>query len=155
MPFTGSVFSLLWDFNSGTPPNSNNFPIQLGEDLRDIADGLSRPTAASGLTAGTTQTAAGGTPLTTGWVEFDTVTNPNDAATLPPALVGVQVLVLNVGGNDLQVFAATEALGGAPGGDLIYVSGTPQATFTVVDTTSFTFRCFVAGFWRVFQETPQ
>ena len=40
MPFTGNVFSLLWNFGQGTPLNNNNFPIQLGEDLTDIASAL-------------------------------------------------------------------------------------------------------------------
>jgi hypothetical protein len=76
------------------------------------------------LTAGTTQTAAGGTKITGSMATFSTVANVNDAATLPAALPGMQVTIINNGAQTLQVFALTAALGGAAGGDKINAAAT-------------------------------
>jgi hypothetical protein len=97
-----------------------------------------------GLVAGTTQTAAGGTPITSSIAEFDTVAHNNDAGTLPPAQPGMQIAVINNGANTLQVFAATAALGGAAGGDT--VNG--GASTTITTTTPITiFFSTIAGAW--------
>jgi hypothetical protein len=115
--------------------------------VQDVGVGNSGafPTIAyqANLTAGTTQTAAGGTPIITSMAEFDTVTNNNDAGTLPPAQPGMQINVINNGSHTLQVFAATAALGGIGGGDTVNGSGSA----TVTSTTITIFMCTVQGKW--------
>jgi hypothetical protein len=73
----------------------------------------------NGLVAGTTHSAAGGMAITSSIAEFDTVANTGDAATLPPAKAGMQVVVINNGANSLTIYAATALLGGVSGGDTI------------------------------------
>jgi hypothetical protein len=103
------------------------------------------PTVAyqTALTAGTTQTAAGGTPITSSMAEFDTVTNNNDGGTLPPAQPGMQISVINNGAHTMQVFAATAALGGVGGGDTVNGS----TVTTVTNGTITLFFCTVQGKW--------
>jgi hypothetical protein len=99
----------------------------------------------TGLVAGTTQTAAGGTAITTSMAEFDTVAHTGDAATLPPAQAGMQINVINNGANTLGVFAATAALGGIGGGDTINGS---TAVFNMASPPLVTiFFCTVQGKW--------
>jgi hypothetical protein len=71
------------------------------------------------LVASTTQSAAGGTRISTSLAQFDTVAHNNDAATLPAAQPGMQITVINNGADTLQVFALTAVLGGQSGGDTI------------------------------------
>jgi hypothetical protein len=97
------------------------------------------------LTAGTTQTAAGGTKITSSLATFSTVANVNDAATLPAALPGMQVTVINNGVQTLQVFALTAALGGAAGGDKINAAAT--AITMAGPPTVLLFYCTALGQW--------
>lgn len=65
----------------------------------------------AGLTAGTTQTQAGGLALTTEINEIATVATTNDTVVLPVAAAGRQITIINNGANTLQIFPA-------PGDDL-------------------------------------
>ena len=56
------------------------------------------------VTAGTTQTQAGGTALTAEVNEVSTVANDMDAVTLPTAVAGKRCLVINNGAKRLQIF---------------------------------------------------
>lgn len=97
------------------------------------------------LTAGTTQTAAGGTPITSSIATFSTVAHNGDAATLPPAQPGMQITVVNNGANSLSVFSATQTLGGISGGDKINAAAT---SFSVASPPSITiFYCTAQGQW--------
>lgn len=60
----------------------------------------------AGLTASTTQT-QGQLPLTSIINQISTCANVNDATTLPTAVKGMQVVVVNDGANALQVFPAS------------------------------------------------
>lgn len=102
--------------------------------------------AVSGLTASSTQSAAGGTPITAKFNVFDTVTSSGDAATLPPAKPGMQIYIQNgAASNTMQIFAATQALGGVAAGDKI------GAAATVINLgssrASIIFSCGEVGFW--------
>jgi hypothetical protein len=97
------------------------------------------------LTAGTTQTAAGGTAITGSIATFATVAHNNDAATLPAAKKGMQITVINNGANSLRVFALTQALGGASGGDKINAAAT---SFDIGGPPALTlFFCTADGQW--------
>lgn len=64
-----------------------------------------RLTGQESLTASTTQTQAGGTPITKGASKVTTA-NANDAVTLPKGLSGAQSIIANVSANSLRVFPA-------------------------------------------------
>jgi hypothetical protein len=48
-----------------------------------------------------------------------TVATAGDSVVLPPAVVGLQIIVQNSAANSLNVFPASQAHGGASGGDKI------------------------------------
>lgn len=98
------------------------------------------------LTAGTTQTAAGGTPITSSIAEFDTVATNANSATLPPAQPGMQITVINndASNHTLQIFAATAALGGVAGGDTI--NGSTSFTTAAAPIVTLVF-CTKQGIW--------
>lgn len=107
---------------------------------------FSTQSAYDGLTGSTTHTPAGGTQIQGNQVRFATVANANDAATLPPAKAGMQVVVQNSGVSNLQVWCATAALGGASTSDLVNASAT-SFTITSGSTTPTVFYSFSDGQW--------
>jgi len=68
-----------------------------------VLNALSRSNA-TGITASTTQTQAGGTALTKDNNNITVCANANDAATMPTAVAGAIVLVMNNGAQTLQLF---------------------------------------------------
>lgn len=77
-----------------------------------------------------------------------TVASGNDSVLLPPAVVGLEIKVVNVAAsNSLNVFPSSAAQGGAAGGDSINAlsanSAYAQAAAKVVE-----FTCFTAGVWN-------
>jgi len=62
---------------------------------------------ASGLTAGTTQTQAGGLALTADINEFSTVANSGDTGVLPPAVAGKRCTTINNGANLMRIYPAS------------------------------------------------
>ena len=56
-------------------------------------------------TASTTQTQAGGTPITNALAAITTA-NANDAVTLPKGYVGLEIFIANLSANNLGVFPA-------------------------------------------------
>lgn len=60
----------------------------------------------AGITASTTQT-QGQQPLTSDINEVSTVANANDTVTMPSAVPGMQVIVINNGANTLRIFPAS------------------------------------------------
>ena len=64
-------------------------------------------TVTAGLTASVTQT-QGQVPLVSDLNEFTTVANDGDATTLPSAVAGKEVTILNDGANDLKIFPALD-----------------------------------------------
>jgi len=59
-----------------------------------------------GITASTTQT-QGQQPLTTEINVVTVVANANDVVTLPAAVAGMKIVIINHGANTLQVFPAS------------------------------------------------
>jgi hypothetical protein len=60
----------------------------------------------TGITASTTQT-QGQQPLVSSYNEVSIVANPNDTVTAPAVSAGMQLTIVNNGGNTLQVFPAS------------------------------------------------
>lgn len=109
-------------------------------DPSDVSGVLADQTSvANALTAGTTQTIAGGTAITKTMSRFTTVANSGDAATLPAATVGERRYVFNKGANSLNVFpnASTEVINALSAG----------AAYALAATKGVLFCCMVAGTW--------
>ncbi|MGO4714757.1 hypothetical protein [Bradyrhizobium sp. 2TAF24] len=100
-----------------------------------------------GLTASTVHTQAGATPILASQVGFATVANAGDAAVLPPAKAGMQVDVINHGVQNMAVYPAAQAQGGAVGGDQINTLGQNNPLTAVSNTTPAIFYCLTDGQW--------
>lgn len=96
--------------------------------------------ATDGLTAGTTQTIAGGTSLPYQLNRFTSVGSASDAATLPTAIAGRWRVVMNAdAANTLQIFPAnsTDVINALTGGSSI----------TLAANKVMAFFCAVNGVW--------
>ena len=105
------------------------------DDDSVLMPGLIRHTVTAGITASTTQTQGNG-PLTKDVNQISTVANPNDTVTLPSAVAGYQVYVINDGANTAKVFpASSDNLGS--GVDTATTIGAGQAfLFIAYDDTN-------------------
>ena len=74
--------------------------LSMGDDQLILLD------VNAGLTASTTQTQGQGA-LTAQVNEISTVANDNDTVTLPPAVAGTEIEIINDGANTLQMFPAS------------------------------------------------
>lgn len=93
------------------------------------------------ITAGTTQTQAGGTALTTSVNVVTTVTTSGDGVTLPNAMIGDSVDILNLGANTCTVYP--------PVGGRINQLAT-NAGFTLAANTAVLVQKFTATRWMAF-----
>jgi len=93
---------------------------------------------ATGLTAGTTQTQAGGLDLAAQINEVSTVANSGDTVVLPTAVAGDTCIVVNNGANDMNIFpAVSDDLGaGADTVMTISLAAGDMATFYAYDATN-------------------
>ena len=82
-------------------------------------------------TASTTQTQAGGTPITNA-IAVVTTANANDAVTLPKGYVGLEIFIANVSALALQVYPAV--------GDSIGVGGA-NASYSQTASMSAIYKC--------------
>lgn len=94
----------------------------------------------TGVTAGTTQTQAGATALTSMINRIATCANSGDGVRLPASAVGLAVTVINKGAQPCQVYGA--------GTDTINAIATATGISQGVGTTV-TYICEVAGDWEV------
>jgi len=92
----------------------------------------------AGLTAGTTQTQAGGLQLLSSYNEVATVANQDDTVVLPEAVIGRGCTIRNNGANRIQIFPAVNDDLGA---------GVDLAT-TLETNESIIYRAFDAINWR-------
>lgn len=89
----------------------------------------------AGITASTTQTQGEG-PLTKDINEISTCANSNDTVTLPSAVAGMSVLVINNGANTAQIFPASgDNLGAGVDSSTTLSTGASQR-FTAYDATN-------------------
>lgn len=101
--YSGSVdewFSIDWKTTSNTcilSAKKSGSGVQ-----RQIVVGA----VTAGITASTTQTQGQG-PLTTELNEVSTVANANDTVTLPTAVAGLRITVINNGANTLKIYPAS------------------------------------------------
>ena len=97
--------------------------------------------ANTSITAGTTQTQAGGTALTTSTNVVTTVTTAGDGVTLPNAMIGDSANVLNLGANACTVYP--------PVGGRINQLAT-NGGFTLAPNTAVVIQKFTSTRWMAF-----
>lgn len=111
---TGTVNSYGLYVNGGTVTSGTQYAAFVDSGITrldgdvdiDSGTGLVRHNVTEGITASTTQTQGQGA-LTAEVNEVATVANTNDTVTLPSAVAGYRVVVINNGANTLQIFPAS------------------------------------------------
>jgi len=97
--------------------------------------------AEDGIVAGTTQTQAGATALTSRYNRIGTVAVTSDGVALIPAIAGAECLVLNEGANSAQVWPAD--------GDAIDAEAADAVDSNALTATSARrYVCFTDGTWQ-------
>jgi hypothetical protein len=128
----------IWVKNDA--PSSLIFTDDAGTDFsfgNDTNVGTLERRVDAGITASTTQTQGQG-PLTDDINEVATVANANDTVTLPTAVAGRKVMVINNGANTLQIFPASGDDLGAGVNTATTIATTEFAEFTAYDATNWT-----------------
>ncbi len=98
----------------------------------------------SGLTAGTTQTQAGGLDLTSRINEVSTVANTSDTVVLFAAYEGAECIIINNGANALRIYPAS--------GDNLGSGANTVMTTNLATTDMIKFIAYDATNWRGFRE---
>ena len=92
-------------------------------------------TVTAGITASTTQT-QGEQPLVSRINEVSVVANANDVVTMPSAVAGIMVTIINNGANDLGIFPASGDNVGTGVDTVTTLTPTSNVTFAAYDTTN-------------------
>lgn len=113
---TGTVTNAFTVRIAGAPTEGGTVNVALWVDADvtrldgdldlDSGTGLIRHNVTAGITASTTQTQGNGA-LTAEVNEVATVANANDTVTLPSAVAGYRVVIINNGANTLRIFPAS------------------------------------------------
>ncbi len=83
------------------------FDSTLAVTSHATVSGQIRRSVTAGITASTTQTQVGGTALTADVNEVSTCVNASDTVTLPTAVAGMMVVVINNGAQTLKIYPAS------------------------------------------------
>lgn len=89
----------------------------------------------AGITAGTTQS-QGQIPLTSDINEISTCANANDVVTLPTAIAGMEITIINNGAQTLQIFPASSDNLGAGVDTSTTLAAGANVTFVSYDATN-------------------
>ena len=100
---TSGTADLVIDWQTGAVGIGDTSPTS-GLSMGD--DKLLQRDVNAAITASTTQ-AQGNGPLTAEINEISVVANANDTVTLPTAVAGLKIVIINNGANTLQIFPAT------------------------------------------------
>ena len=133
---TGSTNVLIAD-DVPTAGTSNYLGIGSGTITGDVSTKqiTFRRKTTAGITASTTQTQGNGA-LTSDVNQISVCANANDTVTLPAALAGLEVIVINSGANTLQVFPASgDNLGFGVNTATTQIPGR-SSRYTAYDTTN-------------------
>ena len=118
---------------------ADNGVVVDGVTLKDgglTATGLIHRASVAGITASPTQT-QGQQPLTGEINQISTVTTAGDVVTLPPAVAGERVTVINDGANSLQIFPASgDAISGSAVDLAVTIAAGTAYSFTSYDATT-------------------
>jgi len=125
-----------------TTPNTGAFTTISSSGLASL-NGLTLSTIETpandvGVTASTTQTLIGGTPLTGQVNQISVTANTGDSVTLPALAVGQSCLVINSGGHNAWVYphASGVAIDGGAAGAKVVLTTLYAALFTCVATNT-------------------
>lgn len=96
-----------------------------------ISTGINRRSVATGITASTTQTRAGGTALTKQVNVVSTAANSGDAVTLAALSAGDSQIVFNAGANPIKVFpnGASDTIDGGSAGAAVTLTNASRCEF--------------------------
>lgn len=127
----------LANYTSVLPAAVLGYADDLGigaKNLQAAIDYVLAPTPAAGLTASTTHTIAGGTPLSAKINQVSTVANAGDAGTLRALAPGQSVDVYNDGAHAMAIFpnAAGVAIDGGSAGASATLSASKRCRFTCI-----------------------
>ena len=117
--------------------STSNLEFQVGGSIGLVvrAGGLVTSSFAAGITASTTQTQGQGA-LTKNMNEVATVANANDTVTLPSAVAGLRIIIINNGANTLQIFPASGDDAGAGVDTAITLAAGSNIEKVTYDTTT-------------------
>jgi hypothetical protein len=104
--------------------------------------GVLKKSVTDGITAGTTQTQAGATALTTDVNRIATCANVGDVVGLPQALAGKTCKIINDGANNAQVFPKTS------GDNIDSEAANAVDPNALAAGTARTYECLTDGTWR-------
>lgn len=98
------------------------------------SSGINATSVATGITASTTQTRAGGTALTKAINVVATSANSGDAVTLPALTAGQRVVIFNNGANPIKVFpnGASDQIDGGTAGASVTLTNALRCEFVCV-----------------------
>jgi hypothetical protein len=127
------------------PQGNNMLDTRLGDfnslgfkNLGLAPGGFFFESSSDGIIAGTVQTQAGATLLTSEMNRVATVATANNGVMLPPSAPGLTVIVENAGANAMQVYGSgTDQINGTA-----FATGVSQMSGSVVIYT-----CYTAGNW--------
>lgn len=130
-----SVNGSTTDLNSGL--NVTNSAL-FNDDL-SVVDNLYSGTllrsVESGITASTTQT-QGQQPLTKDVNEIDVVAFVNDTVTMPTAVTGMEIMIINNGANTLRIFPASSDNLGAGVNTAVTLASGSNVTYVAYNATN-------------------
>jgi len=90
----------------------------------------------TGITASTTQTQAGGVPLTTTVNKITVCATENNAVTLPSAVAGLVCIIVNSGAETARIFPAVGDDAGAGANNAITIATTVMRIMVALDSTT-------------------
>jgi hypothetical protein len=127
--------NVLWDSNLGSTTTIDGMAIGKTTPATG-AFTLLGVSVATGLTASTTQTLAGGLALSKAVNNVSTVANVSDAVTLPALLPGQSAVVLNSGANPMKVFpnAASVQIDGGTAGAAVTLTNAKRCAYYCLAT---------------------
>jgi len=106
-----------------------------GGNLAMANDILIQRDVNAGLTASTTQTQGQG-PLTAEINEVATVANTNDTVTMPAAVAGLKIVIINNGANTLKIFPASGDNLGAGADTAVTLAAATNVTYAAYNATN-------------------
>lgn len=101
----------------------------------------------TGITATPGGTQANSVKVTASQVQISVCATLNDSMTLPPAVAGMEITIINNGAASAKIWPASAGQGGVSGGDTINALAQNAGFTPLAAGTPTIFYCFVLGTW--------